>query len=83
MGTLKVEVYPCMVTDKSINQISKDNCCIGSRYRFVDECIDCPYNVKVLMRGGVTRRICVFGLNINAYRWYRSLSGIYSSIHLW
>ena len=66
---------------KSIKQTSKDRCCIGNRYRFLDECVYCPYIVKFRMRGGVTRRICVFGLDINTYSWYRSLSSIYSSIN--
>jgi len=69
------------MADKSIKQTSKDRCCIGNGYRFLDECVYCPYIVKVRMRGGVTRRICVFGLDINAYIWYRSLSSIYSSIN--
>lgn len=81
MGTLKVEVYPCMFTDKSIKQISKDHCCIGSGYRFFDECIYCPYMVKTRRFGGSTLRLCVFGLSINAYSWYRSLSSIYSRIY--
>lgn len=68
------------MADKSIKQTSKDRCCIGSGYRFFDECVHCQYIVKVRMRGGVTRRICVFGLSINTYGWYRSLSSIYSSI---
>ena len=66
---------------KSIKQTSMERRCIGGGYRFFDECVHCPYIVKVRMRGGVTRRICVFGLDINAYIWYRSLSSIYSSIH--
>ena len=60
---------------KSIKQTSMERCCIGS------ECVYCPYIVKVHMRGGVTRRLCVFGSSINTYGLYRSLSSIYSSIH--
>lgn len=68
------------MSGKSIKQTSRERCCIGSGYRFFDECVYCPYIVKVRMRGGVTRRICVFGLSINTYGCYRSLSSIYSSI---
>lgn len=56
---------------KSIKQTSKDRCCIGS------ECVYCPYIVKVRRRGGCTRMVCVFGLIINTYSCYRSLSSIY------
>ena len=66
---------------KSIKQTSKDHCCISDGYRFFDECVYCPYIVKIRRIGGSTRRLCVFGLNINAYSWYRSLSSIYSSVH--
>lgn len=71
------------MADKSIKQISKDPCCIGSGYRFFDECIYCPYMVKTRRCGGSTLRLCVFGLSINAYSWYRSLtlSSIYSSVY--
>jgi hypothetical protein len=62
---------------KSIKQTSMDHCCICSRHRFFDECVYCPYIVKIRMRGGYTRRVCVFGLDINTYSWYRSLSSIY------
>ena len=60
---------------KSIKQTSMERRCIGS------ECVYCPYIVKIRRRGGCTRRLCVFGLSINTYVWYRSLSSIYSSIH--
>ena len=56
---------------KSIKQTSMERRCIGS------ECVYCPYIVKVRRRGGCTRRLCVFGLSINTYVWYRSLSSIY------
>lgn len=69
------------MADKSIKQTSKDRCCIGGGYRFFDECVHCPYIVKVRIRGGCIRRVCVFGLDINTYIWYRSLSSIYSHIY--
>lgn len=69
------------MADKSIKQTSKDHCCIGSGYRFFDECVHCPYSVKVRIRRGSIRRPCVFGLDINTYSWYRSLSSIYSRIY--
>ena len=66
---------------KSIKQTSKDRCCIGGGYRFFDECVHCPYIVKVRIRGGCIRRICIFGLSISTYSCYRSLSSIYSSVY--
>lgn len=64
MGTLKVEVYPCMFTDKSIKDLSRVSHCASSySIDFMGGsgmCFSCPY--AVVSQGiGMTFRICSFG----------------------
>ena len=68
MGTLKVEVYPCMFTDKSIKEINSGHGCMNHVSRFWAPCTSCHY--AMVYKIGINRSIlvCSHGVNFSDSR---------------
>ena len=68
MGTLKVEVYPCMFTGKSIKEINSGHGCMNHVSRFWAPCTSCHY--AMVYKVGINRSIlvCSHGVNFSDSR---------------